>query len=290
MIFQLLLIWFLLVWFFLYICIKLLEMRKFIGWTLAIIITLGLAFYQRMTGPTYPVIGKINYLGKDVKYSLPRSWAKEDGAVIGLNIADTMAHGIVMFKRFRSDDEWQTQKLTVKNGKITMQLPPLPPAGKMMYQIWLFENGKKIPLSEDPVILRYRGDVPAVILIPHIIFMFLSMFLSVAAGLFFFRRRMNLQALAGLATLTLFIGGAILGPLVQKYAFDAYWTGWPFGTDLTDNKTAISLLFWVVAFIIIRRNPRRRGWVLAAALVQLAVYLIPHSMFGSEIDFTKHVH
>jgi hypothetical protein len=87
--------------------------------------------------------------------------------------------------------------------------------------------------------------------------------------------------------LTLLIGGLILGPIVQKYAFDAYWTGWPFGHDLTDNKTAVSFILWVLAYFIIRRNPQKRGWVLAACILQLAVYLIPHSMFGSEIDFTQ---
>lgn len=265
-------------------------MRKSIGWTLAIVITLGLAIYQRMTGPTYPVKGEIEYLGKEIKYQLPRSWNQESDAEIVIPASDSLSHGIVMFKRFKSNDDWQTKTLKSKNGKILVSLPQLPHAGKIMYQIWLFDHGRKIPLSEDPVVLRYRGDVPAPVLIPHIVFMFLSMLFSVAAGLFFFRKRMNLQSLAGLAVFTLFIGGAVLGPLVQKFAFNEYWTGWPLGTDLTDNKTAISLLFWIVSFIIVRRNPHRRGWVLAAAIVQLVVYLIPHSLFGSEIDFTKHIH
>lgn len=262
-------------------------MRKYLGWTLALLITLGLAYYQRTTGPTYPVKGTIEYLGNDLKYSMPRSWSKESDASFSLNIPDSAAHGIVMFKRFRSHDEWQTKVLEVKDGKINVVLPQLPHAGKIMYQVWLFDHGKKIPLSEKPLILRYRGDVPAYVMIPHILFMFLSMFFSLAAGVFFFRKRMDLQGLALLATLTLFVGGAILGPLVQNFAFGEYWTGWPLGTDLTDNKTAFSLLVWIVALIVVRKNPHRRGWVLLASVVQLLVYLIPHSLFGSEIDFTK---
>ncbi len=79
----------------------------------------------------------------------------------------------------------------------------------------------------------------------------------------------------------------ILGPIVQKYAFDAYWTGWPFGQDLTDNKTLAAFVLWVAAYFQVKFNPKKRGWVIAAAVLLLAVYLIPHSMFGSEIDFTQ---
>ena len=40
--------------------------------------------------------------------------------------------------------------------------------------------------------------------------------------------------------LLLAVGGFILGPLVQNYAFGELWTGVPFGWDLTDNKTLIA--------------------------------------------------
>ena len=41
---------------------------------------------------------------------------------------------------------------------------------------------------------------------------------------------------------TLGLGGMILGPIVQKYAFGAYWTGIPFGHDLTDAKNLVDAL------------------------------------------------
>ena len=30
-----------------------------------------------------------------------------------------------------------------------------------------------------------------------------------------------------------------------------------------------------------------RGWILFAAIVMLVIYLIPHSLLGSELDYTK---
>jgi uncharacterized membrane protein len=74
---------------------------------------------------------------------------------------------------------------------------------------------------------------------------------------------------------------------VQKYAFGAYWTGWPFGHDLTDNKTALAFIAWLIAVIKLRKNREARGWAIAAALVLLLVYLVPHSVLGSEIDHTQ---
>jgi hypothetical protein len=46
-------------------------------------------------------------------------------------------------------------------------------------------------------------------------------------------------------------------------------------------------LFWLFAFIKARKNPYNRWWVLTAAVVTLIAYMIPHSLLGSEIDFTQ---
>jgi hypothetical protein len=87
-------------------------------------------------------------------------------------------------------------------------------------------------------------------------------------------------------------GGMILGPMVQKYAFGAYWTGWPLGTDLTDNKTLAMWLAWVAAVLILWKRPAPGDWagrgaVLLATLVMMVVYLIPHSVRGSELDWSE---
>ncbi|MCX8055813.1 MAG: hypothetical protein N3A67_09145, partial [Ignavibacteria bacterium] len=84
----------------------------------------------------------------------------------------------------------------------------------------------------------------------------------------------NLYKYALWTTILFFIGGMILGPLVQKFAFDAYWTGWPFGHDLTDNKTLVALIFWLIALFKLRKNPTNKTWAIIAAIVMLAVYLI----------------
>jgi hypothetical protein len=93
-----------------------------------------------------------------------------------------------------------------------------------------------------------------------------------------------------LACMTL--GGLILGPFVQKATFGAYWTGFPWGYDLTDNKTLLMWLAWVLAAIAAGPRPRRsEGWsrlaMQVATLAMTVVYLIPHSLRGSQLDYGK---
>ena len=76
----------------------------------------------------------------------------------------------------------------------------------------------------------------------------------------------------------------ILGPVVQLYAFGDLWTGIPFGWDLTDNKTLIAFLFWVLA-VAMNWKKSRPAYTVIAAVVLLLIYSIPHSMFGSQLDY-----
>ena len=136
------------------------------------------------------------------------------------------------------------------------------------------------------VIMRFKNPVPPYVLIPHILLMFLTMLLSTYAGVIAFTKSKKTTKYALMVIITLGIGGLILGPVVQKYAFGAYWTGWPFGEDLTDNKTLVVFLFWLTAWLVNMKKSRKWLYVLAAA-VMLMVYTIPHSTAGSEYNHEK---
>lgn len=262
-------------------------MKSYLWWSLAFLLTIALAYYQRRTGPIAPVRGSVEYKGQEVSYKLIRTWGGDDNAFITIPIDVPMATAVIRYKRFKSHDEWKEDKMKNTGGELCYFLPAQPAAGKIMYQIFLTDGDQRIALTDDPINIRFRGSVPLGVIIPHVLFMFLSMLFSFRAGMEVLRKGPKVRLLAMLATVTLFAGGLILGPVVQKYAFDAYWTGWPFGHDLTDNKTIVSFLFWLLACIIILRKPEKKGWVLAAAIIQLMIYLIPHSLLGSEIDYTQ---
>lgn len=255
-------------------------------WIFAILFTLGSAYYQRLTGPTHPARGKVQIAGTEVSYSLIRSFPRPTDAPVRITVADTDIKGYFRFKRYPSHDDWQEMQLEREDDMLIAYIPHQPPAGKVNYQIFLQKGNEEVKLTEDPITIRFRGDVPAWALIPHIILMFMAMLYSTRAGLaaIFSNRtsRLTLYTVIFLA-----IGGLILGPVVQKFAFGAYWTGWPFGTDLTDNKTLAAFVVWVIALIKTRKDPNHRWWVMAASIILLLIYLIPHSTMGSEIDWTE---
>jgi hypothetical protein len=264
-----------------------LTLKSTLWWIFAILFTCGIAIYQRMTGPTYPVRGKIAMNGNVIKYKLIRTADNDKDALISIIVPDSSVNGKISFRRFKSNDTLTQTTLLRNSDTLTFMMPKQPAAGKIEYSVSLSSQQENVKLTEQPVVMRFKGPVPLYILLPHILLMFLAMLFSTRAGIEALIKG-NRTYLYSLLTLLFFIpGGLILGPFVQNFAFGAFWTGWPFGHDLTDNKTALAVLGWLVAVIKLRKDPSARGWAIAAAVILLAVYLVPHSVLGSEIDYTQ---
>jgi hypothetical protein len=259
-------------------------MKSWHLWTLALVITLASAVYQRLTGPTHPARGSVKLAGQEIQYRLIRSQGGAEDAVVRVT-APEPATGSVAWKRHKTRDEWRYVEMARAGGELTAALPHQPPAGKLAYRVVLQQGDERVHLRAEPVIIRFKGAVPMPVLVVHVIAMFVGMMFSTRAALEMFAAKPDYGPLVAWTAGLLTIGGMILGPVVQKYAFGAYWTGWPFGTDLTDNKTAVAWLLWIAAWIAVKRDARPKVWVIAAAVVTLAVYLIPHSMFGSELKY-----
>jgi hypothetical protein len=262
-------------------------MKKSLFWFLAVLITLTSAAYQTMTGPTYPVRGKTVIEGSVVRFRLPRSAESTGNAVISLPVPAPV-DGSLEYKRYKTDDPWIREQLVRKDAELVGFLPKQPAAGKLAYKVFLVSSGKTTVLGgEKPVIIRFKDHVPLWLIIVHVIVMFSGMLFATAAGLAALDKKRNPRRFVLWAAGLIFLGGFILGPLVQKFAFGIFWSGFPFGTDLTDNKTVISFLFWIVALAAGRKERPARIAVFTASVVTLVIYLIPHSLFGSELDYTK---
>ncbi len=262
--------------------------RKLLLWVLTAVLTLSVFVYLRVTGPTYPVRGNVEIGGNIVKFKLLRSHETTADAELRITVPDTQVTGETRLRRYKSDDQWSTVPLRREGDVLVSDIPKQPAAGKVMYVVTLTgAAGSRHSLTDEPVIMRFRDPVPPIILIPHVLFMVVAMLLSTRTGLEALTRGTKTRTLTFWTSLFIIAGGMVLGPIVQKFAFGAFWTGWPLGHDLTDNKTAVAVLFWIIALWRTRRQGRGRSWVIAAAIVTLAVYLIPHSMLGSEIDYTQ---
>ncbi|MEX0982552.1 MAG: hypothetical protein WD577_01490 [Bacteroidales bacterium] len=258
--------------------------KKILYWALAFLITVGAAVFQRMTGPTHPRGIKFSVGEETYKIILPRSHGEETDCPVEITLPDQFT-GEIVYRRFPTNEAWDTIRLLRVNKNLLAFLPQQPPAGKLEYHLNLKANGTDIDLGlEENIVIRFRGSVPVWVLMPHVLFMFLAMLWSNATGLL---AAANIKSYRrnGLITVILFaIGGLILGPIVQKYAFGTYWTGWPLGEYLTDNKVLASFIIWTAA-LILNRKKERRWMIIAAAVILFVVYMIPHSMRGSELDF-----
>ena len=260
-------------------------MKSFLYWLIALFITLIAAVYQRMTGPTYPARIQMKLGENQYSLRLPRSHNSTENCTVVLPVPDTAVHAILQFKRYPTNEAYQVVSFRREGETLVAELPSQPPAGKLEYSVQLFFSKQPgFSVSSEPVIIRFKGAVPAWVLVPHIFLMFFSMWISNLAGLFALSRKRQFRPAMTATLVLLFAGGLILGPIVQKYAFGALWTGFPFGMDLTDNKTLIAFVFWIIAWAGNRKKDRR-GLVVLAAVVQILVYSIPHSLLGSELQY-----
>jgi hypothetical protein len=257
-------------------------------WMLAFVLTVLTAVYQRMTGPTYPITGKVKIENKIIKYFLDRSHGGEDDHLIKINTDNENVSGILEWKRFKTSDFWTIDTMVYQKGYLTGLLPHQPPAGKLIYRISLSKNGESFNLNDGhPVVIRFKGDVPVFIIIPHVILIFMAMLFSTRTGLEFFNIEPNYKKLVYWTFGLLLLGGMIFGPIMQKYAFGAFWTGVPFGIDLTDNKTLIAVIGWIIALIAVKKSANPKKWIIFASILMFVVYLIPHSVLGSELDYNE---
>ncbi len=260
-----------------------LSARPRVLWTVAIVLTIVSAAWQRLSGPTFPVRGQATLAGETIRYRLERTHAGAGEQPVRIEAPDTSVTGAVRWRRYPSDDPWQTTAMRREGRWLTAGLPTQPHAGKLEYQVQLARGTETAVAPERVAITRFKGEISPLIFAPHLAAMFLSLLFGTRAGLAALAghdfRRLTWWAVGCLA-----VGGFVLGPGVQKQAFDEWWAGIPYGWDLTDNKTVVAGAAWVVAAWRVHQGRGRRAVVTAAA-VTLAVFAIPHSAWGSQIDW-----
>ncbi|MCX7955068.1 MAG: hypothetical protein N3A01_07760 [Bacteroidales bacterium] len=264
------------------------NFKTILIYLIAFTICFSVLLFQRKTGPTYPYPVTLNIDDSVYSFKLPRSANNDkDLELVIPKIKNFSAY--VSYRKYRYDKKFETKFFVEKNNKLVVTVPSLPSAGKYEYNVFYYDknNQKIIKVNKDPVIIRFKNKVPDVIVVLHIIFIFLGFLSSNISGLLavFNTNKINLIKKFSLITLLLFlIGGFIMGPIMQKLAFGVWWSGFPFGIDLTDNKMLFSFITWVICFIRFVKTKNNK-YIIAAALLTIVIFLIPHSLLGSEYDF-----
>ena len=180
-------------------------------------------------------------------------------------------------------------------------LPELDKGKKVGYAVLVSSTGgfsRRLPQEPGKYyVVKYKGKVSGFVLVSHIAFMFGSFFfmvLSFFGAVRILRGMEDKRVTANLVRWVLlltFVGGWPLGWILNYQAFGVLWEGFPFGYDVTDNKTQIMFIFWIVTSILAGGSVFRgdessdrlspRGFAIAvivSVLVSIGVFLIPHSI------------
>jgi hypothetical protein len=178
-------------------------------WLLALLLTLGSALWQRLSGPSYPLrvraeLGDVSVRGRLVRNAdtgtplpvrLKLSGATADTAGIG---------GEVVWRRYPSVENWNRLVLQREGSSLLAEIPTQPAAGKVQYRVELSRGAEQRNLPANRLaVARFKGHVPLWVLLPHILVMFCGMLWSSRAGLEALvggnaQRRLALVACAGL--------------------------------------------------------------------------------------------
>ncbi len=150
--------------------------------------------------------------------------------------------------------------------------------------------------------VTYFARVPKIVIVPHITFITVALLFLVHSLYFSLSHLINRNGFPKLYRTVfwgwLFFSIAVLplGYLVAWYGLGVGWSGFPIGWDVTDNKSLLTVLFWLGLLIakpnyFLRRNPlniRKRdplsdgafAWLTIVGMaLTIGVYMIPHSIF-----------
>lgn len=261
----------------------------------AIVLTLVFVVIARITGPNFRYSVSQSGDGWTVTHRAPRVITDSDRST--LQVRETGNLGAVSAIRLLGRERtWEPGRFEVCAGV------PLAPAGGA--RAWLFpvdrrpwmtkydysfrvtlKDGREVDLLRGGGLMtvRFRGDVPLSLTLVHAIPMFAGLYFVILACLLAFREMRGRAAAPGAVRtgfrgwLLMALGGLPLGWPMNWYAFGVLWEGWPFGADVTDNKTQAALLAYGIGLWLARR--RGKAWpVVVATVVVVTVYLIPHSI------------
>ncbi|HPR62924.1 MAG TPA: hypothetical protein PK014_01780 [Thermoanaerobaculia bacterium] len=139
-----------------------------------------------------------------------------------------------------------------------------------------------------PFYVTFEGHVNKHILVLHITLVVAALFFLIHTLLDTFRIHVGMKQAFQRALSTMFWGWLLfaisvipLGIVVTWQAFQEGWGGWPIGTDITDTKSEVVVLYWLLVLLLSRKGRLKYFpyWVYGGIVITTIVYLIPHSLF-----------
>jgi hypothetical protein len=183
-------------------------------------------------------------------------------------------------------------------------IPSQPIRTKVYYYLSIMDKSEneltlphRVNLLNKPFMIKFKGKVSPVVLIAHIIAIFAGLFfvflvffpaVDLLKGKDTLRDVSNISLLA---VLFIFLGGLPLGWWVTYQTLGVLWEGIPIGWDITDSKTLIVFLYWLVLLYLMKGTILKKDdrlnvfgnksisiFVILGVILTILIYLIPHSI------------
>ena len=268
---------------------------KFVRYGVAVILTIVLLGIARRISTRHPSdfsqqIGDVTASHTTVTEDFG------DGPVLDVQLSSPTGLTALVFYSETDGGPYVSDTLTGTSDGFTGVLPVLQKGSKWFYHIVILKGEKSVAVFPPygNQFIKFKGHVPPHVLIPHIFCMFAIVFfglLTVFSAFDLTRGKGDLKKSLRYLLLTIifaFIGGFPLGYYVAYLAFGVGWGGIPFGWDITDNKTVLLFVFWLVTLILARRGLKGESMAISEntylilTVVSLAVtiftFMIPHSI------------
>ncbi len=175
-----------------------------------------------------------------------------------------------------------TKMQPIDGGRFFTTVPSQPRGTVVEYYIEVRGDGDlvaRIPQKEEGNLeLTYKGIPSRTLLLAHVVLIFVCLALFLLVGFLAVKALGNRQIalhiprLALLATVIFFISSFPLGMIVAYQTYGKAWTGFPLGSDFTDNKSLAIILYFVISTILYKGSAMRRD----ASADALPIRTIPY--------------
>ncbi len=227
----------------------------------------------------------------------------EGGALISVRIegeTSIRSTELLLFYRVGSRP-FQSISLEAVEDNLQAMIPHQPRGTRVSYYLEARDPaGRRVTLpaqagADQLYRLKFKGHARLSLLLAHIGAMFVGALLFLLGAIFpviYLRKEVRFERISksvAWGTLLIFIGGFPLGMAMGYAVFGEPWTGLPIGGDVTDTKTLIVFIYWLVIVFLLKGTIFQRGrdWVSREAFARLTIlgtaltaliYLIPHSI------------
>jgi len=257
----------------------------------AVIVGLGVAAVQTVAAPGGPLEGTTPVEGGVSTWRLETRAPAGAPLRVEITAPDSVLGATLRFRHYPSGDSFQGFSMLREESSLLGLLPATPAGEKLEHYIVLATRSGLVRIPESgPAVIQFEGAVPPSLYWPYVALVVAALALATRAGLEAYYMRPLVRPLTRWTLIAFFLGGLVLGTVVQLFALDSVWTGWPVGADLGTVKRALAFLVWLVAALVARRvsdysDRFTRMVVLAASVVTLVAAVAPDRLGTSDLSY-----